>query len=236
MTALQLQDLTMMADEPRVRDARLGEVLGFSQPRFVRRVIKANLDELLMHGLACQVSTPIRSGKGRAQVVEEYYLNEAQALLVCMFARTPKAAEIRRQVIEVFMAWRRGLTQKVDETLATLARLEERLTALEATGRPLARLIEAPAEPALALPHTAILWFDQVRAVRPKFWGDVEVRGLLLAAYRQMTIDQARERCRAIVGLARTPSRSAIGRFWTRLDRLLSAADDRPDNGLNDPG
>jgi hypothetical protein len=124
----------------------------------------------------------------------------------------------------VFMAWRRGLAQKVDETMATLARLEARLGALEATGRPLARLIEAPAEPALALPHTAVLWFDQVRAVRPKFWGDVEVRGLLLAAYRQMTIDQARDRCEAIVGPVRTPSRSAIGRFWTRLDRLSLAA------------
>lgn len=223
MTALQLQDLTMMANEPRVRDVRLGEVLGFQRPRALRQLIQSNEPELLTHGSLPRVVAVITAGKGARRQVEEYYLNEAQALLVCMFARTPKAAEIRRQVIEVFMAWRRGLTQKVDETLAALARLEARLSALEATGRPLARLIEAPAEPALALPHTAVLWFDQERAVRPKFWGDVEVRGFLLAAYRQMTIDQARDRCRAIVGQARTPSRSAIGRFWTRLDRLSLA-------------
>jgi hypothetical protein len=35
-------------------------------------------------------------------------LNEAQALLVCLFSRTGKAAEVRRALIEVFTAWRRG--------------------------------------------------------------------------------------------------------------------------------
>ena len=38
----------------------------------------------------------------------EYWLNEAQALLVCMFSRTDQAARVRRELVEVFMAWRRG--------------------------------------------------------------------------------------------------------------------------------
>lgn len=37
-----------------------------------------------------------------------YYLNEEQALLICMFSRTPKAAAVRREVILVFTAGRRG--------------------------------------------------------------------------------------------------------------------------------
>ena len=52
------------------------EVLGFSQPRFVRRVIKANLEELLMHGPSCQVSTMVEIGSGAQREVAEYYLNE----------------------------------------------------------------------------------------------------------------------------------------------------------------
>ena len=35
-------------------------------------------------------------------------MNEPQALLLCLFSRTEKAAEVRRTVIAVFSAWRRG--------------------------------------------------------------------------------------------------------------------------------
>ncbi|PZR30318.1 hypothetical protein [Caulobacter segnis] len=216
-----------MANEPRVRDVRLGEVLGFSQARLVRRVIKANLDELLMHGPSCQVSTMVGIGSGAQREVAEYYLNEAQALLVCMFARTEKAAEIRKQVIEVFLAWRRGELAQAsaapDPTVTILRRLEERLTAMEKAGRQLSELIIAPVESALSLTHVVELWFDQSRQRRPKFWGDVEVRGFLLATHRQATVDQVRDRCAEAFGQARTPTRSAIHRFWQRLDRLKAA-------------
>jgi phage anti-repressor protein len=37
-----------------------------------------------------------------------FYLNEEQALLICMFARTDKAKQVRTEVIRVFTAWRRG--------------------------------------------------------------------------------------------------------------------------------
>jgi hypothetical protein len=36
----------------------------------------------------------------------EYWLNEAQALLVCVLSRTEKAAEVRRMLIAVFTAYR----------------------------------------------------------------------------------------------------------------------------------
>lgn len=35
-------------------------------------------------------------------------MNEGQTLLVCMFSKTPDAAAIRKEVISVYMAWRRG--------------------------------------------------------------------------------------------------------------------------------
>jgi hypothetical protein len=48
------------------------------------------------------------SGKGRVAETVEYYLNEAQALLVCMFSRTDQAAAVRKQIVEVFIAHRHG--------------------------------------------------------------------------------------------------------------------------------
>ena len=227
MGALTLSDLSLMANEPRVRDVRLGEVLGYDRVSRLRDLIGRHQGELLRYGLVTQVAAPIRSGKGRIQAVSEFYLNEGQALLVCMFARTEKAADVRQQVIEVFLAWRRGELAQAsaapDPTVTILRRLEERLTAMEKAGRQLSELIIAPVESALSLTHVVELWFDQTRQRRPKFWGDVEVRGFLLATHRQATVDQVRERCAEAFGEARTPTRSAIHRFWQRLDRLKAA-------------
>lgn len=227
MGALTLSDLSLMANEPRVRDVRLGEVLGFQRPRALRQLIQSNETELLLHGSLPRVVAMIAAGKGARRAVEEFHLNEAQALLVCMFARTEKAAAIRKQVIEVFLAWRRGELAQAsaapDPTVTILRRLEERLTVMEKAGHKLGELFAEPFETALSLTHVVELWFDQSRQRRPKFWGDVEVRGFLLAMHRQATVDQVRERCIQAFGEERTPARSAIHRFWQRLDRLKAA-------------
>lgn len=46
--------------------------------------------------------------RGRGRPEEGFLLNEAQAILITMFSRTPTAAEVRRQIIAVFIAWRHG--------------------------------------------------------------------------------------------------------------------------------
>lgn len=53
---------------------------------------------------------------------------------------------------------------------------------------------------------------------RPKFWYDVEVREAMIALRRQATIADARSQLLAKFGPQRTPSASAIGRFWQTLD------------------
>ena len=106
LVPLSLSDLEAFDDEPRVRDVRVGEALGFEQARDVRKLIERNLEEIEGFGLARHRGAPISSGKGRITEVQEYWLNEPQALLVCMFARTAKAAEVRRRIIDVFMNWR----------------------------------------------------------------------------------------------------------------------------------
>ena len=37
----------------------------------------------------------------------EYWVNEAETILVCMLADTPSAKAIRAELIEIVMAWRR---------------------------------------------------------------------------------------------------------------------------------
>lgn len=106
---LSASDLdTTDTKEPRIHDERLGERLGLSRPRDIRKLIDRNRAELEGYGLLRQRGAPIKSGKGRIQEVQEYWLNEGQAMLICMFARTDDAADVRREIIQVFLAWRRG--------------------------------------------------------------------------------------------------------------------------------
>lgn len=55
---------------------------------------------------------------------------------------------------------------------------------------------------------------------RPKFFADVAVRDLMISLHREVEIAQARALCRDRFGEARTPSKSALHRFWMYLDEL----------------
>lgn len=103
-----ISDLKLLDTEPRVQDLRLGEALGFGEPIDIRKLIRRNTDELQKHGGFFATVAKNGDPMGRGRPGEEYWLNEPQSILICMFARTDKAADIRREIIEVFMAWRRG--------------------------------------------------------------------------------------------------------------------------------
>lgn len=92
-------------DEPRVLDTDLGAALDMAQPLDIRRTIEANREELERYGTIF-AHRPKNGGRGRPAT--EYHLNEAQALLMCMFSRTSVAAMVREQVIRAFMEWRQG--------------------------------------------------------------------------------------------------------------------------------
>lgn len=62
----------------------------------------------------------------------------------------------------------------------------------------------------------------------PNFWSDLEVRRLVLAHHRQMTVEQSRSAIRQAVGADRTPSKSALARVWQRLDKAIASARLRP--------
>lgn len=207
--ALAITDLSMVADEPRVQDLRLAERLGFKRPRVVRELIERNLEELEMHG-----SSAVRHGAYRGRPTTEYWLNEAQALLVCMFARTPGAAAIRREVIEVFLAWRRG-------EMPPAAPMTERLTVARRKAEDLAATVQAleAARGGMVINlSTAPIWKS---GRRPPWWADMEVREFMIITHRQMGTLEAEAAGLARFGEARMPKKSAINSFWQKLDALI---------------
>jgi len=54
----------------------------------------------------------------------------------------------------------------------------------------------------------------------PDFWSDNEVRATLIDLHREVQIGQARDILIGRFGADRTPSITAIHRFWQRLDEL----------------
>ncbi|PXX36233.1 MULTISPECIES: hypothetical protein [unclassified Thalassospira] len=101
-------DTSITKDEPRICARHLGESLGFDRPRKIRDLIERNLEELNTYGPTPHRGAMVRIGSGAQRNVQEYWLNEEQALLICMFARTTRAQAVRREVITVFTAWRQN--------------------------------------------------------------------------------------------------------------------------------
>lgn len=120
---LTVDNIEVIDNEPRIKDVVLGERLGLNRPRKIREVISSNMAELLAYGCAPLVRAHEKIGFVTRQT-EAYYLNEPQALLICMFSRTEKAAAVRKELIDVYMAYRtQGLT-KVKEHYRQVGRKE----------------------------------------------------------------------------------------------------------------
>lgn len=96
-------ELSEIDGEPRVRDLDVAQRLGFERDRKIRELIERNIVEL-------ETFSPLalRRGKSRGQEFTEYWLTEEQALLVASRSDAENAPEVRRMLIKVFVAWRRG--------------------------------------------------------------------------------------------------------------------------------
>ena len=99
--------------EPRVLDLDIAKRLDFKRPRAVRQLIERNAAELLTYG-----PNATRRGAYKGQPTTEYYLNEGQALLICTLSRTPKAAEVRHALIDIYTAWRKSTVSAARHVLA----------------------------------------------------------------------------------------------------------------------
>lgn len=106
-SALNQSDLKTINidDDPRVAHTAIASRLG-TRPQETARLIERNRAELEAYGEVCVTVTQTSERGGRPG--REYWLNEGQSLVICALSRTPLAADIRRQVIQVYMDWRRG--------------------------------------------------------------------------------------------------------------------------------
>lgn len=95
--------LTELSGEPRIRDLDLAERLGFDRPRKIRELIERNRAEVESFGTCPAVGRATRGNR-----VNEFYLNEEQALLVAVLSSTPRAPAVRAALIRTFVAYRRG--------------------------------------------------------------------------------------------------------------------------------
>jgi len=135
MNDLRLLTPREINNEPRIRDIDLAERLGFEQARSIRTLIGRNRAELDTYGTIpysrddAEVSphhgaklnagevlhrSDAKPNKGGRPTVS-YWLNEGQALLLCMFSQTARAAQVRKLVIDTFMDYRAGKIVHVKE-------------------------------------------------------------------------------------------------------------------------
>lgn len=120
--------LTPINGEPRVHDLQLAERLGFADQYMIRKLIKRNEDKLLKFGIVSTVET-IHEGAGRPTA--EFYLNQRQAIFICMKSETERAFDVQVEIVRVFDAYLNGeikpsLPQSYAEALRLYADQVER--------------------------------------------------------------------------------------------------------------
>lgn len=99
-------------EEPRIRDLDLAVRLKYSEPRLIRKLIKRLIDDGFLSGIDVRSTverTSMPRGGVRETTVQEYYLTEAESLLVISKSETSVATAIMQEVIDVYVALRRGL-------------------------------------------------------------------------------------------------------------------------------
>lgn len=98
------------ADEPRIKDVELAERLGFERPRKIRDLIRQHQSAGNLNDFdVCPTAGRTSPLGGRPGV--EFWLTEDAALWIIVKSETPKARAITREVIQVFIAARKGLLE-----------------------------------------------------------------------------------------------------------------------------
>lgn len=236
MMALSRDQLSVIEGDARIADPHVQSVLGYGRINDLHRIIRKHEAELQSYGeLLCQTGKAL-SGQNTVT----YYLTEEQATLICMFARTPRAAEARRQIIEVFTAWRRGVIEvqapradQTDRLEALISRLQELVGGLERDAIAPQTLPLIRQARHLEAVNAVLHELDQMDGLerhathlpiwpgshRPRWWRHEELRAFVTAAHRQMPLSVACAQAADRWPEARV-STSALGRYWQRLDQL----------------
>lgn len=100
--------LTPIENEPRIRDIDLAERLGFDRPVKIRELIKRHEKKLNEISHLPTVGRCIKIGNGALRELREYYLNQKQAIFICMKSETEKAFDVQVEIVHVFDAYLGG--------------------------------------------------------------------------------------------------------------------------------
>lgn len=114
--------LTVVENEPRILDLQLAERLGFERPLNIRNLIKRNEAKLLSFGVLSTVEKT--SGELGGRPTEEYYLNQKQAIFICMKSETDKAFDVQVEIVHVFDAYLNGRPASAAKPAPKLTREE----------------------------------------------------------------------------------------------------------------
>jgi hypothetical protein len=141
----------------RIRDVELGERLGYSETRFVRRLIKSLQKSKRLNDVR-ERATAARLAFGPDRAKAEYWLTRDQALFVIIRSDQPIALAITAEVIAVFEAYLDGKlsgTAAANQHAAEVAELRAALAELRGEFR------------ALATKHTHLLESSTKRGEAP---------------------------------------------------------------------
>ena len=164
--------------EPRALDIDIAERLRFDRPRKIRDLIERNLVELQRYGVCPAVGQTSGAQGGRPST--SYYLNEPQALLICIRSDAECAPDVREMIIRVFLAYRRGqltsapipadLAEKIERVADLERELSQKMAAIEKllpalSAQPdISDIVRREVETAIAAdPRRAVLDFVSVR-------------------------------------------------------------------------
>lgn len=111
--ALKTSDLKLVdGAEPRIRDLRLADALGFVRGADIRKLIRRHLGTLRSFGEVCAIWRKPSAQGGRPGT--DYWLNKRQALFITAKSDTERAALVTVEMVEVFDAHLAGATLSAD--------------------------------------------------------------------------------------------------------------------------
>lgn len=171
---------TTAGEEPRIRDLDLAQRLGFDRPRKIRDLIRRSFEKgERPHVRPAVERTSMPRGGERETTVSEFWLTEAEALFIATRSRTAKATALTKEMIDVYIAARRGLLSlptpvrppsRMDVLAAQVSQMTQAVTAMTATVAALVARGPLPEDrPKPALPPAP-------KPIRPETHGQRDLR------------------------------------------------------------
>ena len=164
-----MNELTLLPidGEPRIHDLLLAERLGFERPRDIRKLIKRHEEKLLNFG-GCATAARVVEGNETS----EFWLNQRQAIFICMKSETDKATDVQIEIVNVFNAYLNGdlkpVSKPAESTFQALSPHLRRDLQLEHTKQVSKALMELGGQDAIINYHVKNC--EEQSGKHPQFW------------------------------------------------------------------